>query len=169
MGSSLILICTLECFIFPPFIILLFLKKIAIGANVSCVWALLIMQLSYQKKTKFQKLFEPRHGKTRFLPMRKQRRRSTSQYCEADQCLCFRYLDSFKLLACFCNCIAWFVSDLVGNPVDRFSGVVAHFDNLTVILIHSGASWSKLTMLLVNDLLKFQMAILQIQCYFLLK
>ena len=32
----------------------------------------------------------------------------------------------------------------------------------------SGASCSKLTMSLVNDSLKFQMAILQIQCYFLL-
>ena len=30
----------------------------------------------------------------------------------------------------------------------------------------SGASCSKLTMLLVNDLLKFQMAIIQIHCYF---
>ena len=33
----------------------------------------------------------------------------------------------------------------------------------------SGPSCSKLTMALVNDLLKFQMAILQIHCYFLLK
>ena len=32
-----------------------------------------------------------------------------------------------------------------------------------------GASCSKLTMSLINDLLKFQMAILQIHCYFLLK
>ena len=32
-----------------------------------------------------------------------------------------------------------------------------------------GASFSKLTMWLVNDSLKFEMAILQIHCYFLLK
>ena len=32
-----------------------------------------------------------------------------------------------------------------------------------------GASCSKLKMSLVNDSLKFQMAILQIRCYFLLK
>ena len=32
----------------------------------------------------------------------------------------------------------------------------------------SGVSCSKLTMSLVNDLLKFQMVILQIHCYFLL-
>ena len=34
---------------------------------------------------------------------------------------------------------------------------------------NSGASCSKLTMSLVNHLLKFQTAILQIHCYFLLK
>ena len=35
---------------------------------------------------------EPRHEKTGFLHMRKQRRRSASR--EADQRLCFRYTDS---------------------------------------------------------------------------
>ena len=45
---------------------------------------------------------------------------------EADQRLCFRYKDStillnFKPLAIFCSCKAWFVSDLIGNPEDRFS------------------------------------------------
>ena len=35
--------------------------------------------------------------------------------------------------------------------------------------LKSGASCSKLTMSLVKDSLKFQMAILQIHCYFLLK
>ena len=50
---------------------------------------------------------------------------------EADQRLCFCYMDStipllsksemFKLLAISCDCIAWFVSDQVGNPEDRFS------------------------------------------------
>ena len=55
---------------------------------------------------------------------------------EADQRLCFRYTDSifslllisemnFKLLACFCDCTDQFVSDLVGNPTDRFSRVAA--------------------------------------------
>ena len=37
---------------------------------------------------------EPRHKKTGFLPMRKQRRRSLRSNCEADQRLCFRYTDS---------------------------------------------------------------------------
>ena len=50
--------------------------------------------------------------------------------CTADQHLCFRYTDStipllplqnFKPLAIFCGCTAQFVSDLVGNPEDRFS------------------------------------------------
>ena len=35
--------------------------------------------------------YEPRHEKTCFLQMRKQRRRSA---CAADQRLCFRYIDS---------------------------------------------------------------------------
>ena len=55
---------------------------------------------------------------------------------EADQHLCFRYIDStipllsslrnFKPLAIFCGCTARFVSDLVGNPEDRFSQNEAH-------------------------------------------
>ena len=55
---------------------------------------------------------------------------------ETDQRLCFRYLDStipllsksknFKPLAIFRGCKAWFVSDLVGNPEDRFSQNEAH-------------------------------------------
>ena len=55
---------------------------------------------------------------------------------KADQRLCFRYTDSivpllpkfrnFKPLAIFCGCTAWFVSDLVGNPEDRFSHKEAH-------------------------------------------
>ena len=48
---------------------------------------------------------------------------------KADQRLCFRYTDStiphlprnFKPLAIFCGCTAGFVSDMVGNPEDRFS------------------------------------------------
>ena len=52
-------------------------------------------------------------------------------YREADQRLCFRYIDStipllflirnFKPLTIFCDCTDRFVSDLVGNPEDRFS------------------------------------------------
>ena len=55
---------------------------------------------------------------------------------EADQRLCFRYIDStipllsksdiFKPLAILCSCTAWFVSDLVGNPEDRFVQNEAH-------------------------------------------
>ena len=39
----------------------------------------------------------------------------------ADQHLCFRYIDSTIPLASFCGCTVRFVSDLVGNPEDRFS------------------------------------------------
>ena len=52
-------------------------------------------------------------------------------YRPADQCLCFHYIDSsipllpkyeiFKPIAIFFGCTAWFVSDPVGNPKDRFS------------------------------------------------
>ena len=51
-------------------------------------------------------------------------------YREADQRLCFRYIDSsipllpkskiFKLLAIFCDCTARFMSDLVRNPKTGF-------------------------------------------------
>ena len=37
---------------------------------------------------------DPRHEKTGFLPMRKQRRRSACSNCTADQRLCFRYTDT---------------------------------------------------------------------------
>ena len=55
--------------------------------------------------------------------------------CAADQRLCLRYLivkylysiiPNFKPLAIFCGCTARFVSDLVGNPEDRFSHDAAH-------------------------------------------
>ena len=44
---------------------------------------------------------------------------------EADQRLCFRYLDStvlllLKLLALFCDGTGWFVSDLFGNHIVGF-------------------------------------------------
>ena len=54
--------------------------------------------------------------------------------CEADQRLCFRYLDStilalptenFMLLAILLGCTDRFMSDLVGNPENRFSCVAA--------------------------------------------
>ena len=49
--------------------------------------------------------------------------------CAADQRLCFRYTDrtisllakSVKPLVILCGCPARFVTDLVGNPEDRFS------------------------------------------------
>ena len=50
---------------------------------------------------------------------------------EADQRLCFRYTEStiirnFEPLAIFCGCTARFLSNLVGNPEDRFSHNEAH-------------------------------------------
>ena len=54
---------------------------------------------------------------------------------EADQRLYFRYIDStlpllpiYEMLSLYivCSCTARFVSDLVGNPEDRFSYNEAH-------------------------------------------
>ena len=54
---------------------------------------------------------------------------------EADQRLCFHYIDStfpilskyeISSLAILCDCRAWFVWGLVGNPEDRFSHNEAH-------------------------------------------
>ena len=56
--------------------------------------------------------------------------------CTADQRLCFCFSDStislkskvFELLVFLCDCTDWFVLDLVGNPIDRFSGRYASID-----------------------------------------
>ena len=68
---------------------------------------------------------------------------------EADQRLCFRYTDSttpllpkyeiLKPLAIFCRRTARFVSDLVGNPEDRFSQNEAQIilaGNIVVPVMH---------------------------------
>ena len=41
-------------------------------------------------------------------------------FCNKDNTLTYE-IRNFKPLAIFCCCTAWFVSDLVGNPEDRFS------------------------------------------------
>ena len=74
--------------------------------------------------------------KPAFCICEKQRRRSARGNHEADQHFCFRYTHStipllrkirnFKPLTIFCGCTAWFVSDQVGNPEDRFSHDEAH-------------------------------------------
>ena len=59
------------------------------------------------------------------------------------QFLFFLEIQNFKLISIFCGCIGRFVSELVGNPEDRFSHDGAHiriwnvcfctwFDNFTV-------------------------------------
>ena len=74
---------------------------------------------------------EPRYEKTGFLHMRKQRRRSASRYPRSCSAPLFSlhgqynpstsYIRNFKPLAISCGCTTRFVSDLVGNPEDRFS------------------------------------------------
>ena len=67
--------------------------------------------------------------------------------CEADQRLCFRYTYEYTrivhfLLTFCCDCTARFVSDLVGNPEDRFSCAAAHLEvqmySMTSLLNNQG-------------------------------
>ena len=62
--------------------------------------------------------------------------------CEADQRLCFRYTYStislltkmkFQASSLFLRLYTRFVSDLVGNPKDRFSRVAAHLVSVTLL------------------------------------
>ena len=65
----------------------------------------------------------------------------------ADQCLCFAtrivqslfFLDpTLQVSSCLSvtvQCTAWFVSDLVGNPEEWFSGVVAQIRTALCIII----------------------------------
>ena len=41
--------------------------------------------------------------------------------------------ENFKPLAIFCGCTARFVSDLVGNPENRFSHDEAHIETYTTL------------------------------------
>ena len=87
-----------------------------------------------------QTTFEPHRDKNR--PFAYAQNKDADQLRgdrEADQRLCLCYTDSiiplqmyflnpnFKPLGIFCDCTAPFVSDLVGNPEDRFSQNEAHF------------------------------------------
>ena len=47
-------------------------------------------------------------------------------------------IPNFKPLAIFCSCTAWFVSDLVRNPKDRFSRDKAHLNCITRKTCHWG-------------------------------
>ena len=65
----------------------------------------------------------------------KERHRSAVWY----QRLCFYCIDgtillSFKPLVIFCGCTVWFVSYLVGNPIDRFSGDMAQMVHIVSYL-----------------------------------
>ena len=81
-------------------------------------------------------VIELRREKTGFFAYAKTKKEISSGVTlpgnrKANQRLCFRYIDStipllpkyeiFKPLAIFYSCTARFVSDLVGNPEDRFS------------------------------------------------
>ena len=94
-----------------------------------------------------------RHEKTCFFAyVNTKVRISCAENRAADQCLYFPYIDSKipplpKPPAIFCDCKARFVSDLVGNPEDRFSHNAAlipilktiNFTNCTGALSHARA------------------------------
>ena len=75
---------------------------------------------------------------------------------EADQRLCFRYMDStIPLLSkseIFCGCTARFVSDLVRNPEDRFSHNEANMiHDIIIILATKRNASSKMLKNLLNE------------------
>ena len=89
---------------------------------------------------KWYKTFEPRYEKTGFLHMRKQRRRSASRYSAfvfATRIVPSLYFinPKFQYFTIFCDCTAWFVSDLVRNPEYRFSHNEAHLVCYSVRLV----------------------------------
>ena len=71
-----------------------------------------------------------------FTICKQQRHRSACASAQSDQCLrCLLprqynassfYVRTFKPLASYCGCAGWFVSYMVKNPEDRFSGDEAH-------------------------------------------
>ena len=70
--------------------------------------------------------------KTGFSLRRNQRRISavTAQLISAFV-FSFTYSSqNFEHIACFCDCTGRFVSHLVGNPEDRFSGIEAHLSKV---------------------------------------
>ena len=71
-------------------------------------------------------------------------------YCTADQRLCLCYTDSTipllpksisSHLAIFCGCTVRFVSNLVGNPKDRFSRDAVHIHLFVVVVVDSSFQW----------------------------
>ena len=85
------------------------------------------------------------------------------RYREADQRLCFRYIDStihllsqfqnFKPLAIFCGCTARFVSDLVGNPEDRVSHNEAHISKTEFLMTRFNFPVSSMSVFVIRYLI----------------
>ena len=89
-----------------------------------------------------QKWIEPHSGKTGFSHMQKQRLKSASwspRSWSAPKILqpLFILNLNFKSLAIFSGCTARFVSDLVGNPKDRFSQNEAQLKLLPLLSCHT--------------------------------
>ena len=89
--------------------------------------------------------------------------------CTADQRLCFRltdsniplliYIQSFNILALCCDCTAWFVSDLVGNPKCWFSHAQVHDQGNHLRLSVGGISHCNINMLDFLSILKLMLLV----------
>ena len=81
------------------------------------------------------------HKQSNNLHMRKQSADQHRSNSEADHRLCWRYSDSvippLLIPKIICACTDWFVSDMVGNPKDRFSRVAAQMVLSAVAQLHS--------------------------------
>ena len=84
-----------------------------------------------------KRLFEPRHKKTCFCPMRTTRALISLQSAQSDQYLCCSLLKQYNICSCYvlnfktqanlCGCAGRFESNLVANYEDRFSRDEVHF------------------------------------------
>ena len=82
--------------------------------------------------------------------------------------ICIKIFTQRVILFPFCNIKTFKLQEKKEKKTINFS--IAIIFRVPTQTQHQGpAQCSKLTMSLINDLLKFQMAILQILCYFLLK
>ena len=93
--------------------------------------------------------YEPHHEKSDFCLCKNKDADQLRSKDEADQRLCFRYMDStfqFSFFlnpkfpastqtSHFCDCTGQFVLDLVRNPEAQFSHVVPHIHVMVVVIL----------------------------------
>ena len=113
-------------------------------SNINLVSKSLIIVFWHSNAIIIYQKYEPRSGKTGFLHLRKQRRRSASRQPRSWSAPLFSLhrqynspsslIRNFKSLAIFSDCPAKFVPDLDGNPEDWFSQNKAHMVKASPIM-----------------------------------